>query len=189
MRPFSTQGFQKLVDAAIMFEDDYRQVQDERKKRAKLEPRKFQTNKPSMNLSFKPRFRPGGNTSNPSPLNPRNKIICHNCGQPGHVKSECMKPKIVCYGCNQEGHIKMNCPNKPPGGWPAAGGRDFDGNNSGKRGRPFGKLNCTTLEEVGHSDQAVIGTLSILSHLGKVLFVYWSNYFFSFQAIHGAKWD
>jgi hypothetical protein len=45
------------VDAAITFEDDYRQVQEERKKRAKLEPRKFQTNKPSTNLSFKPRFR------------------------------------------------------------------------------------------------------------------------------------
>jgi hypothetical protein len=29
------------VDAAITFEDDYRQVQEERKKRAKLEPRKF----------------------------------------------------------------------------------------------------------------------------------------------------
>jgi hypothetical protein len=78
--------------------------------------------------------------------------------------------------------MKPDCPNKPSGGWPAAGGnrttgggssaggRDFGGNNSGKRGRPFGKLNCTTLEEVGHSDQVVIGTLSILSHPGKVLF-------------------
>jgi hypothetical protein len=78
--------------------------------------------------------------------------------------------------------MKPDCPNKPPRGWPAAGGsrtagggssaggRNFGGNNSGKRGRPFGKLNCTTLEEVGHSDQAVIGTLSILSHPGKVLF-------------------
>jgi hypothetical protein len=80
MSPFNTQGFQKLVDAAIMFEDDYRQVQEEMKKRAKLEPRKFQTNKPSTNLSFKPIFKPGGNTSNRKPLNPRNKIICENCG-------------------------------------------------------------------------------------------------------------
>jgi hypothetical protein len=39
MRPFSAQGFQKLVDAAITFEDDYRQVQEERKKRARLEPK------------------------------------------------------------------------------------------------------------------------------------------------------
>jgi hypothetical protein len=78
--------------------------------------------------------------------------------------------------------MKPDCPNKPSGGWLAAGGnrtagggssaggRDFGANNSGKQGRPFGKLNCTTLEEVGHSDQAMIGTLSILSHLGKVLF-------------------
>jgi hypothetical protein len=39
MRPFGAQGFQKLVDAAITFEDDYRQVQEERKKRARLEPK------------------------------------------------------------------------------------------------------------------------------------------------------
>jgi hypothetical protein len=113
MRPSSTQGFQKLVDAAITFKDDYRQVQEERKKRARLEPKQFQPKKSVPNLSFKPKFRPGGNTSNPSPLNPRSKLICHNCGQPGHVKSECMKPKIVCYGCNQEGHIKTNCPTNP----------------------------------------------------------------------------
>jgi hypothetical protein len=165
------------VDAAITFEDDYRQVQEERKKRAKLEPRKFQTNKPSTNLSFKPRFKPGGNTPNQNPPNPRNKIICANCGRIGHSKSECQKPKIICYGCNQEGHMRPDCPNKPPGGWPflagnrsGGGGRDAGRNNNGKRGKPFGKLNCTTLEEVGHSDQAVIGTLSILSHPGKVLF-------------------
>jgi hypothetical protein len=109
-------------------------------------------------------------------------VICRGCGQLGHVKSECWELKIICYGCNQEGHMKPDCLNKPPGGWPAAGGsrtvgggssaggRNFGGNNSGKWGRPFGKLNCTTLEEVGHSDQVVIGTLSILSHPGKVLF-------------------
>jgi predicted RNA-binding protein with PUA domain len=34
----------------------------------------------------------------------------------------------------------------------------------------YGKLNCTTLEQVGNCDQAVIGTLSILTHPGKVLF-------------------
>jgi hypothetical protein len=73
--------------------------------------------------------------------------------------------------------MRPDCPNKPPGGWPflagnrsGGGGRDARRNNNGKRVKPFGKLNCTTLDEAGHSDQAVIGTLSILSHPGKVLF-------------------
>jgi hypothetical protein len=39
-----------------------------------------------------------------------------------------------------------------------------------EKGRPYGKLNCTTLEQAGESDQAVIGTLNILTHPGKVLF-------------------
>ena len=33
-----------------------------------------------------------------------------------------------------------------------------------------GRLNCTNLEEVNNSEQAVIGTLNILTHPGKVLF-------------------
>ena len=77
--------------------------------------------------------------------------------------------------------------NKPAGGWPATGGnrtgggqpsrgRNFGGNNnnnnnnSNKHGRPLGKLNCTTLEQVGDCEQAVIGTLHILTHPRKVLF-------------------
>jgi hypothetical protein len=34
----------------------------------------------------------------------------------------------------------------------------------------FGKLNCTSLEDANNSEMAVIGTLSILTHPGKVLF-------------------
>jgi hypothetical protein len=73
--------------------------------------------------------------------------------------------------------MRPDCRNKPPGGWPfpagnrsGEGGSDAGRNNNRKRVKPFGKLNCTTLEEVGQSDQAVIGTLRILSHPGKVLF-------------------
>ena len=85
----------------------------------------------------------------------------------------------MCYGCGKDGHIKPDCPNKPPGGWPRNGGNKVGGrsapvrkgnNNGWKGGKPFGRLNCTTLEEVGNCDQAVIGTLQLLSHPGKVLF-------------------
>ena len=99
----------------------------------------------------------GGATIGRGPFNPEIKIICHNCGLPGHLKNECKKPKIVCFGCGQEGHIKPDCPNKPVdggynkgrarpgggGGFLARSGKNRK-NNNGKRGRPFGKLNCTS---------------------------------------------
>jgi hypothetical protein len=71
--------------------------------------------------------------------------------------------------------MKNQCPNKaawgrkPNGGGFNRGGNP-GGNGSGKRSRPFGKLNCTNLEEVNDSDKTLIGTLQILSHPGKVLF-------------------
>jgi hypothetical protein len=49
-------------------------------------------------------------------------------------------------------------------------GGNSGGNGAGKRSRPFGKLNCTNLEEVNDSEKTVIGMLQILSHPGKVLF-------------------
>jgi hypothetical protein len=36
-------------------EDDFKQVQEEHRKKAKLEPRKYPINKPTIDLSFKPR--------------------------------------------------------------------------------------------------------------------------------------
>ena len=77
--------------------------------------------------------------------------------------------------------MKPNCPNKqtfnPPSGSnkPAIGGksskgRNFGGNNVGQKGRPFGKLNYTNMEEVIHSDKAVIGTLNIMTYPGTILF-------------------
>ena len=98
LRPAAIQTFQQLVNAAITFEDDYKQVQEERKKHAKLEPERFQPNKPTPTVSFKPRFQSDRNTSNQGLQNPGKRIICGNCGVPGHTKSECRKPKIICYG-------------------------------------------------------------------------------------------
>ena len=40
--------FQELVNAAITLEDDYKNVQEERKKKARMEPRKFSYHKPAQ---------------------------------------------------------------------------------------------------------------------------------------------
>jgi hypothetical protein len=47
---------------------------------------------------------------------------------------------------------------------------NFARNDAGRKGKTFGNLNCTNVEEVIHSDQAVIGTLNISTYPGKVLF-------------------
>ncbi|KAK1685186.1 hypothetical protein QYE76_046034 [Lolium multiflorum] len=187
LRLARTAEFQELIDSAITFEDDYRQVQEDRRKRARIEPRKYPVSKPTPDRSFKPRFRPTGNQYNRGGQNqnPRNQILCHNCGQRGHVQKDCQKPRIICYGCGKEGHIKPECPNKASWSGQSSGGRgggntnnnnnnnsnrNYNNNNNNKRGKPYGKLNCTTLEQAGESDQAVLGTLSILTHPGRVLF-------------------
>ncbi|KAK1686534.1 hypothetical protein QYE76_047382 [Lolium multiflorum] len=73
LRLARTAEFQELIDSAITFEDDYRQVQEDRRKRARIEPRKYPISKPTPDRSFKPRFRPttgnqynrGGQNQNP----------------------------------------------------------------------------------------------------------------------------
>ncbi|KAK1683148.1 hypothetical protein QYE76_043996 [Lolium multiflorum] len=58
LRLARTAEFQELIDSAITFEDDYRQVQEDRRKRARIEPRKYPVSKPTPDRSFKPRLRP-----------------------------------------------------------------------------------------------------------------------------------
>ncbi|KAK1651272.1 hypothetical protein QYE76_069077 [Lolium multiflorum] len=145
--------FQELVDAAITLEDDFKQLQEEKRKKAKYEPKRFVSNKPNTSLSFKPRYNNNNNNNNNS--NSRrnqgyqsaNQITCHSCGFKGHVAKDCKKPKIICFGCRQEGHMLKDCPKKNSGG---GGNRGNTGGNW-KNKRPFGKLNCTSLEEVVNS--------------------------------------
>ena len=153
-------SFQELMNSAITWENDYKLVQQNRLKKAKTEVKRFQPNRTNPNLSFRPRVRTGGVPMSRKPVNPRNRIICSSCGIPGHISKDCRKPKIVCFGCGQDGHIKPNCPNKTAdggfnkdgarpggsGGFPARGGNNSR-NNNGKRRRPVGRLNCTSLEE------------------------------------------
>ncbi|KAM0884118.1 hypothetical protein ACQ4PT_031192 [Festuca glaucescens] len=43
-------------------------------------------------------------------LDPRyNKLICFNCGDPGHFVGNCVKPKL-CFICNLPGHRVYSCP-------------------------------------------------------------------------------
>lgn len=43
-------------------------------------------------------------------LEPRySKMICFNCGEPGHFVGNCVKPKF-CFICNLPGHPVYNCP-------------------------------------------------------------------------------
>jgi hypothetical protein len=54
LRMLKAADFQELVDATITMEDDFKQVQEERQKKAKMEPRRYPVNKPTADLTFKP---------------------------------------------------------------------------------------------------------------------------------------
>jgi hypothetical protein len=183
MKLTKPQNFQELMDTAITWENDYQLVQMSRQKKAKLEAKRFQPSQPTPNLSFKPRIKSEGSSTNWERSTPRDQIICHNCGLPGHMKRDCEKPRVVCHACGKDGHIRPDCPRKPPGGWPVkgigrprAGGRPSSGggnngkNNNGKRDWSSERLNCTTLEEANNPEAAVIGTLNNLIYYSKLLF-------------------
>jgi hypothetical protein len=138
------------MDTAITWENDYQLVQLSRKKKAKLEANRFQPIQSTPNLTFKPRIKSEGSSTNWERSTPRDQIICHNCGLPGHMKKDCGKPRVVCHACGKEGHIRPDFPKKPPGGWPVkgrgrpgVGGRPSSGggnngmNNNGKRDLSF----------------------------------------------------
>ena len=54
LRLANTQTFQQFLDVAITFEDDYKNVQEEHRKRAKKETKRIQASKPKTNLEFQP---------------------------------------------------------------------------------------------------------------------------------------
>jgi hypothetical protein len=76
-------NFQELMDTAITWENDYQLVQLSRQKKAKLEAKRFQPSQTTPNLSFKPRIKSEGSSTNWERSTPRGQIICHNCGLPG----------------------------------------------------------------------------------------------------------
>src|SRR4051812_11717986 len=134
LRLANKQTYQQLLDATIIFEDDYKNVQEDRRKRAKKETKRIQASKPKPNLEFKPRNRNYGNSNNNNgsggnQSNPRRNVICNNYGIPGHFQRECKKHVVIYYDCGQKGHIKPDCPSKPAGGWRTKGGGQASGGN------------------------------------------------------------
>jgi hypothetical protein len=107
LRLTKTTEFQELVDAAITLEDDYKIVQEERKKKLRMEPKKYPFKKPkpnpNSNLTVKPRPRTGFQNSGRGGSNPKSQVISNNCGYKGHYASECRQPKVICYGCGKKG--------------------------------------------------------------------------------------
>ncbi|KAK1651525.1 hypothetical protein QYE76_069330 [Lolium multiflorum] len=128
---------------AITLEDDFKQLQEEKRKKAKFEPKRFASNKPNTSLNFKPRYNNNNNNNNSNYY--------------GSRKNQAFQT------ANQEGHMMKDCPNKKNGGGLSGGGGNR-GNTGGswKNKKPFGKLNCTSLEEVVNSDQAVIDKFVIV---------------------------
>ena len=61
--------------------------------------------------------------------------------------------------------------NRNGGGFKPRGGGFGQTSADKAKGKPYGKLNCTSLEEVNNDDNVVIGTLKILSHPGKVCLI------------------
>ena len=101
LRLANKQTYQQLLDASITFEDDYKNVQEDGRKRAKKETKRIQASKPKPNLEFKPRNKNYGNNNNNkgsggNQSNPRRNVICNNCGIPGHFQRECKKPVVIC---------------------------------------------------------------------------------------------
>jgi hypothetical protein len=80
LRMLKAKDFQELVDAAITMEDDFKQGQEDRWKKAKLEPQRFPASKPATDLSFEPRPQTRGATTRSGNWNPRSGVICNLCG-------------------------------------------------------------------------------------------------------------
>ncbi|KAK1604785.1 hypothetical protein QYE76_028458 [Lolium multiflorum] len=73
--------FQELVDAAITLEDDFKQLQEENRKKARFEPKKFVSNKPNTGLSFKPRYNNYYYYNKKVPNDQfMAQIVCRSCG-------------------------------------------------------------------------------------------------------------
>jgi hypothetical protein len=105
-------NFQELVDAAITMEDDFKQVLEDRRKKARIEPRRYSNAKPTPNLKFKPKYRSRGNVTPCGTTSGNNDIVCRGCGTRGHMERDYRQPRIICFGFKKGGHMIKDCPKR-----------------------------------------------------------------------------
>jgi hypothetical protein len=80
LRMLKAADFQELVDAAITMEDDFKQVLEDRWKKARIKPGRYLDTKPTPNIKFRPKYRSGGNVTPRGTSSGNNDIICRGCG-------------------------------------------------------------------------------------------------------------
>ncbi|KAK1642778.1 hypothetical protein QYE76_060583 [Lolium multiflorum] len=130
LRLARTAEFQELIDSAITFEDDYRQVQEDRRKRAR-EPRKRIVRNPESFVMVVGR------------MDTSSRIVqTKRLGADRALEDEVETTTTTATTTTTTTNY----------------------NNNNKRGKPYGKLNCTSLEQAEESDQTVLGTLIRVQH-------------------------
>ena len=106
--PIKITEFRELVDRVITIENRQIAVEEERRKKARMDPR-FAVksgNRPvglvrvPMVGPVRPPFR---QAPRPPFMPPRAPIKCHVCSGP-HLARDCPKVSVVCFGCGQKGH-------------------------------------------------------------------------------------
>jgi hypothetical protein len=75
LRMLKAADFQELVDAAITMENDFKQVQEDRRKNARIEPRRYPDTKSTPNIKFKPKYKSGGNVTPCGTTSGNNDIV------------------------------------------------------------------------------------------------------------------
>jgi hypothetical protein len=153
LRMLKVADFQELVDAAITMEDDFKQVMEDRRKKARIEPRRYFDTKSIPNLKFKLKLGSGGNVTPRGNSSGTGEVVCRSCGIRGHIEKDYQQPRIICFGCKKEGNMVRNCPDKARtrgrgiGGGSHQGG-GFGGSSNKRPNQSYGKLNYSNLEEV-----------------------------------------
>jgi hypothetical protein len=79
LRMLKAADFQELVDAAITMEDDYKQVLENKRTKARFEPRRYPEAKSTPNIKFKLKYRSGGNVTPRGTTSGNNDIVCRGC--------------------------------------------------------------------------------------------------------------